>query len=50
MIKKTTGLSEVKVVDQAEGILEAFVNSMGVEDADGDVIKSTAFDNSIASE
>ena len=50
MIKKTTGLSEVKVVDQAEGILEAFVNSMGVEDADGDVIKSTAFDNSIASD
>ena len=38
MISKSTELSEVKVINQSEGVLEAFVNSMGVEDADGDIL------------
>ena len=49
MISKSTELSEVKVINQSEGVLEAFVNSMGVVDADGDFIAPQAFDNSIGS-
>lgn len=47
MENKTHTLSDVKVLDSAQGIVEAFVNSMGEIDADGDVIDPSAFDNSI---
>ena len=46
MIQKTFA-SSAKAVNEAEGIVEAFVNSMGVNDADGDVVEATAFDKSI---
>ncbi len=39
--------SEIKTVDAAEGIVEAYVNSMGVVDHDGEVIDFNAFDKSI---
>ena len=47
MEKKTRPLTDVKVLDESEGIVEAFVNSMGEIDADGDVIDPNAFENSI---
>jgi|TARA_R110002074_G_scaffold165753_4_gene325947 HK97 family phage prohead protease len=47
LVRKTSELSELKVVDEEQGIVQAFVNTMGVEDADMDVIETTAFDNSI---
>jgi len=40
-------ITDIKVLDATEGIVEAFVNTMGVIDADGDVIDPSAFDNSI---
>ena len=46
MIKKTY-TSTAKAVDEAEGIVEAYVNTMGVNDADGDVVEPMAFDKSI---
>ena len=46
MIQKTFA-SSAKAVNEAEGIVEAYVNSMGVNDADGDVVEVTAFDKSI---
>jgi HK97 family phage prohead protease len=47
MIHKTmTG--SAKAVDEAEGIVEAYTNTMGVVDADGDIVESTAFNSSIA--
>ena len=39
--------SEVSTVDAAEGIVEAYVNSMGVVDHDGEIIEMGAFDQSI---
>ena len=39
--------ADVKTVDDAEGIVEAYVNTMGVVDHDGEVIDFAAFDNSI---
>jgi len=39
--------SEVSTVDAAEGIVEAYVNSMGVVDHDGEIIELGAFDQSI---
>ena len=39
--------SEVNTVDAAEGIVEAYVNSMGVVDHDGEIIELGAFDQSI---
>ena len=39
--------SEVSMVDAAEGIVEAYVNSMGVVDHDGEIIEMGAFDQSI---
>ena len=39
--------SEVNTVDAAEGIVEAYVNSMGVVDHDGEIIEMGAFDQSI---
>ena len=46
MITKTQ-MSDAKAVDEAEGIVEAYTNTMGVIDADGDVVEPTAFDQSI---
>ena len=39
--------SDVKVIDGAEGIVEAYVNSMGVVDHDGEIIQFDAFNASI---
>ena len=39
--------SEVSTVDAAEGIVEAYVNSTGVVDHDGEIIEMGAFDQSI---
>ena len=46
MITKTL-ISDAKAVDDAEGIVEAYTNTMGGIDADGDVVEPTAFDQSI---
>jgi len=46
MINKFT-ISDAKVVDDRQGIVEAYVNTMGIRDADGDIIDPGAFDNSI---
>ena len=48
MIKKTFSGMEVKEVDSSQGLIEAFTNSMGVVDSDGDVIDPVAFNGSIA--
>jgi HK97 family phage prohead protease len=40
-------VSDAKVLDDRQGIVEAFVNTMGVRDADGDIIDPAAFDASI---
>jgi len=48
MINKSVETAEVKVVDAEQGLVEAFVNSMGVVDSDGDIIDPSAFNNSIA--
>jgi len=40
--------TDVKVLDEDEGIIEAYVNSMGVVDSDNDIIEPTAFDKSIS--
>ena len=47
MIHKTM-IGSAKAVDEAEGIGEAYTNTMGVMDADGDIVEPTAFDISIA--
>tara|TARA_Y100001938_G_scaffold34546_1_gene47457 strand:- start:1033 stop:1707 length:675 start_codon:yes stop_codon:yes gene_type:complete len=39
--------SDIKTIDESEGIVEAYVNSMGVVDHDGEVIDFNAFDKSI---
>jgi HK97 family phage prohead protease len=40
-------ISDAKVLDDRQGIVEAYVNTMGVKDADGDIIDPAAFDASI---
>ena len=40
--------SEVKTIDEKQGLVEAFTNSMGIVDKDGDVIDPIAFNSSIA--
>ena len=47
MIHKTV-IASAKAVDEAEGIVEAYTNTMGVVDADGDIVEPTAFTSSIA--
>ena len=49
MEKKISDHSETKVVDEKQGIVEAFVNTMGVVDSDGDIITASAFNRSIGS-
>ena len=46
MITKTL-IASAKAIDETTGIVEAFTNTMGVVDADGDVVERTAFDQSI---
>jgi HK97 family phage prohead protease len=45
--KISRNLSEVKVLNETQGIVEAYVNSMGIIDSDNDIITSDAFDRSI---
>tara|TARA_R110000765_G_scaffold46987_2_gene96748 strand:- start:42 stop:1151 length:1110 start_codon:yes stop_codon:yes gene_type:complete len=45
--RKISELSQLKVIDEEQGIVQAFVNTMNVEDSDGDLIESSAFNNSI---
>jgi len=40
-------ISDAKVLDEREGIVEAYVNTMGVVDHDGDVIDPEAFKKSL---
>ena len=40
--------SEVKTIDEKQGLVEAFTNSMGIIDKDGDIIDPVAFNASIA--
>ena len=47
LVHKISQLENVKVIDDQEGIVEAFVNSMGQPDSDGDIIVPSAFDSSI---
>ena len=47
MIRKTM-ISSAKAVDEAQGIVEAYTNTMGVIDADGDIVEPSAFNASIA--
>ena len=42
-------VSEAKGIDDSEGIVEAYVNTMGIKDHDGDIINPEAFNNSIRS-
>jgi HK97 family phage prohead protease len=42
-----THIASAKAIDETTGIVEAFTNTMGVVDADGDVVERTAFDQSI---
>lgn len=48
MITKKLEISETKAIDAEQGMVEAFTNSMGVIDKDGDVIDPVAFNGSIA--
>jgi len=41
--------SATKVLDAKAGVVEAYVNTMGVIDSDGDIIAKEAFDNSLES-
>lgn len=47
MERKNATLSDVKVIDESQGIVEAFTNTMGAIDLDGDIIEPFAFDESI---
>jgi len=42
-------ISDAKALDDKAGIVEAYVNTMGIRDADGDIIDPKAFDASIKS-
>ena len=44
LVHKVSQLENVKILDGQEGIVEAFVNSMGQPDSDGDIIVPSAFD------
>lgn len=45
--RKNTQITDLKVVSEDEGVVEAFTNTMGQVDFDGDMIASSAFDESI---
>ena len=46
-MQRKTYTAEAKVINEAEGIVEAYVNSMGKVDLDEEVISIKAFDKSI---
>ena len=46
-MQRKTYTSESKVINEAEGLVEAYVNSMGKIDLDEEVIDIKAFDKSI---
>lgn len=46
-INKSFIVDDVKILDESEGVVEAFVNTMGLIDKDNDIIKPSAFDKSI---
>ena len=48
MEHKTAALTDIKILDEAAGLVTAYTNSMGVVDADSDLIEKSAFDTSIA--
>ena len=48
MIHKSIEVAEAKAVDASQGLVEAFTNTMGIIDSDGDVIDPIAFNGSIA--
>ena len=47
MEHKISDIGSTKVLDESRGIVEAWVNTMGVIDKDGDIIKPGAFDGSL---
>jgi len=46
MIHKVASI-EISKTDSEQGVIEAFVNTMGVKDSDGDIIDPSAFNKSI---
>ena len=48
MIHKSIEVAEAKAVAASQGLVEAYTNTMGVIDSDGDVIDPIAFNGSIA--
>ena len=48
MLYKKIEVSETKAIDTDQGMVEAFTNTMGIIDKDGDVIDPVAFNGSIA--
>lgn len=48
MLYKKIEVSETKAIDTEQGMVEAFTNTMGILDKDGDVIDPVAFNGSIA--
>ena len=46
-MNQKTSLIEIKSIDSSQGVVEAFVNTMGVKDKDGDIIEPSAFNKSI---
>tara|TARA_R100000808_G_scaffold3776_3_gene12974 strand:+ start:3653 stop:4300 length:648 start_codon:yes stop_codon:yes gene_type:complete len=44
---KSFKVDDVKILDESEGVVEAFVNTMGMVDKDNDIISPSAFDKSI---
>ena len=46
-MQRKTYISESKIINESEGLVEAFVNSMGKVDLDEEVIDIKAFDKSI---
>jgi HK97 family phage prohead protease len=47
MEHKISDIGSTKVLDESKGIVEAWVNTMGVIDKDGDIIRPGAFDSSL---
>jgi HK97 family phage prohead protease len=45
ILRKTHAISNLKLLDEAQGLVQAYVNSMGVVDADGDRLLAGAFQN-----
>lgn len=48
LIHKQTHGAEIKTIDEAKGVVTAYVNTLGVVDHDGEILAPGAFDASIA--